>query len=94
MVENAEHVGHPKEQDQQKERAEVVQLDVDELSPPGGAVDLRRLDRLPGHRLQSGKEYEVDERRPLPDVDARDGAHREDRDSQPLDLGVRKAGTL
>src|SRR6202011_5058183 len=94
MVEDAEHVGHTEEQDQEKQRPQVMKLDVAELRPPGGPVDLRRLDGLFGNRLQPGKEDEVDEGRPLPDVDARHGAHGEDWDPKPLDLRVRNADRL
>ena len=86
MVEDAQDVGGPKEQDQQKERPQVMQLDVDELRPPGGAVHLSRLHGFPGHRLQSRKQNQVHEWRPLPDVDGGHRAHRQDWDAQPLDL--------
>ena len=94
MVEDAQDIGGPKEEDQQKERPQVMQLDVDELCPPGGAVHLGGLHGFPGHRLESRKQHQIDERGPLPDVDGGHRAHRQDRNSQPLDLRVRDAGGL
>src|SRR5207237_4847590 len=72
VIEDPEDIGQPEEQDEQEQRSQIEELDVAKLCPPAGPVDLGSLHRLPGNGLQSGEQDEVDERRPLPDVDTGD----------------------